>query len=93
MLYIYELLFDEWNEDHIARHQIIPEEVEEACLSEPFVSKTRQNRVRVIGQTDAGRYLTVILAPQGQGVYYPVTARDAAKTERRLYLQKKGRRR
>jgi len=93
MLYIHELLFDEWNEDHIVRHQIIPEEVEEICLSDPFVSKTRQSRLRVIGQTDAGRYLTVILAPQGQGVYYPVTARDATHAERRLYLKKKGRRR
>lgn len=92
MLYIQELLFDEWNEDHIARHGIIPEEVEEVCRYDAFVSKTRQGRLRIIGQTDAGRYLTIILAARGQGVFYPVTARDATDAERRLYRRQKRRR-
>ena len=50
MLYVQELLFDDWNEDHIAQHSVIPEDVEEVCLGDPFVSKTRQRRLRVIGQ-------------------------------------------
>jgi len=25
MLYVRELLFDQWNEDHIAQHSVIPE--------------------------------------------------------------------
>jgi hypothetical protein len=91
MLYVQELLFDDWNEDHIAQHSVIPEEVEEVCLGAPFVSRTRQRRLRIIGQTEAGRYLTVILAPRGRGVYYPITARDATTAERRLYQRQKGR--
>lgn len=90
MLYVQEILFDDWNEDHIAQHSVIPEEVEEVCLGDPFVSRTREGRLRVIGQTEAGRYLTVILAPRGGGVYYPITARDATKAERRLYRRQKG---
>ena len=90
MLYVRELLFDEWNEDHIAQHSVIPEEAEEVCLGDPFVSRTRQRRLRIIGQTEAGRYLTIILAPRGRGVYYPITARDATAAERRLYHRKKG---
>ena len=58
MLRIRELLFDDWNEDHIARHHVVPEEVEDACLGDPFVSRTREGRLRVIGQTAAGRYLS-----------------------------------
>ncbi len=91
MLYVQELLFDDWNEDHIARHSVIPEEVEEVCQGDLFVSRTRERRLRVIGQTEAGRYLTVILAPRGRGVYYPITARDATAAERRLYHRQKGR--
>jgi len=91
MLYVQELLFDDWNEDHIAQHSVIPEEVEEVCLGDPFVSRTRERRLRVIGQTEVGRYLTVILALRGRGVYYPITARDATAAERRLYHRRKGR--
>jgi len=91
MLYVQELLFDDWNEDHVAQHSVIPEEVEEVCLGAPFVSKTRGGRLRVIGQTEAGRYLTIILVPRGGGVYYPITARDATKAERRLYRRQKER--
>lgn len=49
MLRIRELLFDDWNEEHIARHDVIPEEVEEVCGNRPYVSKTRQQRLRVKG--------------------------------------------
>jgi len=91
MLYVQELLFDDWNEDHIARPSVIPEEVEEVCQGDLFVSRTWERRLRVIGQTEAGRYLTVILAPRGRGVYYPIAARDATAAERRLYHRQKGR--
>lgn len=91
MLRIHELLFDEWNEEHIAQHGVVPEEVEEVCWRRPYVSKTRQERLRVIGQTEAGRYLVVILASRGKGSYYPITARDATQAERRLF-NKQGKR-
>ena len=89
MLRINGLLFDDWNEEHIARHHIEPEEVEEVCLARPYVSKTREGKLRVIGQTDDGRYLTIILASRGQGFYYPITERDATDSERRLYQRTK----
>lgn len=89
MLRINGLLFDDWNEEHIACHYIEPEEVEEVCLARPYVSKTHEGKLRVIGQTDDGRYLTIILASRGQGFYYPITERDATDSERRLYQRKK----
>jgi len=85
MPYIRELLFDDWNVEHIPGYHVLPEEIREVCYSAPFFSRARQGRLRVIGQTEAGRYLIVILAPQGRGVYYPVTARDASRAERRRY--------
>ena len=35
-LTISELLWDDWNEAHIARHHITPEEVEEICFGEAW---------------------------------------------------------
>lgn len=77
--------------DHIARHSVIPEEVEEACFGRSFVQRAKsegRNPVYyVLGQTAAGRYLfcVVIRFPDGKG--YPVTARPMTAKERRRYTQ------
>jgi hypothetical protein len=95
MAHITELVFDERNVEHIARHGVIPEEIEEVCYLNPFFTRARsrrgKRRYRVIGQTEDGRYLTIFLEPLGKGVYYPITARDATSKERREYRRRKGR--
>jgi len=90
MLHIHRLRWDDWNIAHIARHQVTQDEVEEACRGEPVFSQTYKERIRVIGPTSSGRVLTVILDPEGEDIYYPVTARPASRRERRRYRQLKG---
>lgn len=87
MLFVRRLIWDVWNVAHIARHNVIPEEVEEACGSVPVVLKTYADRLLVVGPTAAGRMLSVVLDPEGRtnGVYYVVTARPASRKERRIY--------
>jgi uncharacterized protein len=82
---IYELIIEPEREEHIARHNVSVEEVEEVVFGDPFITKTRDRRYRVIGQADAGRYLTIFLGPRGRGVYGLITARDATDSGRRLY--------
>ena len=82
---IFRLVIDAEREEHVGRHNVRVDEVEEAVLADPIVTRTRQGRYRLIGRTDAGRYLTVIVAPRGRGVYGLVTARDADESERRVY--------
>lgn len=82
---IQNIIWDEWNVEHIARHNVKPEEVEQVCEGWYLFTKGRQNTYRIIGQTQGGRYLTVIIAPRGHGNFYPVTARDADKKERRRF--------
>ncbi len=81
-----------WPEDrieHIARHAISPEEVEEVCFGAAFVQRAKsrgENPVYyVLGQTIAGRYVfcVIIQFPDGNG--YPVTARSMTGQERRRY--------
>ncbi len=87
---IYELVIEPGREEHIARHHVSVAEVEEVIFGAPFIRKARQGRYHIIGQTEAGRYITVFVAPRGQGVYGLVTARDADDAERRAYLRQSG---
>lgn len=88
---IYELVIEPDREDHIARHHVSVAEVEEVVFGTPFIRKARQGRYHIIGQTDAGRYLAVFVAPRDLGVYGLVTARDADDAERRAYLRQSNR--
>jgi uncharacterized DUF497 family protein len=82
---VYELIVEPGRDEHIARYQVTVQEAEEVVFGSPAIHRTRDDRYRLVGQTAAGRYLTVIVAPRGQGVYGLVTAREATEAERRQY--------
>lgn len=86
---IKHIIWDFRNVTHIARHQVLPEEVDELCSSEKiYFSKAGDEKVRIIGQIHSGRYLAVFLANKGEGTFYVVTARDATANERKLLKRK-----
>ena len=88
---IYELLWPPERIDHIAKHNVTPDEVWEVCQGKSFVQRAKsegENPVYyVLGQTNAGRYLfcVVIQFPDGRG--YPVTSRPMTDQEKRRYRQ------
>jgi len=89
---IRNLIWDEDNLDHIAGHDVEWYEVEEVALGFSYIKKGRgENRYYIYGQTEAGRYLTVIADHEGGGWFYAVTARDMTSHERRAYRKAKGR--
>jgi uncharacterized DUF497 family protein len=88
---IYELIIDPDREDHIARHGVTADEVEQVVFGAPLVLRTRQRRSLLIGQTAAGRYLAVVLGPRERGVFGLITARPADVAERRLFNRQRGR--
>ena len=92
MIVVRRLVWDPWNVAHIARHGVTPDEAEEVCHGAPVTSTTHHDRLRVIGPTQAGRMLTVILdsEPDQVDVYYPVSARPASRKERRRYTELTG---
>jgi predicted DNA binding CopG/RHH family protein len=69
MLSVRRLVWDPWNVDHIARHQVTPEQVEEVCHGPNWTSSTYAGRLRVIGPDKSSTMLAVILAPREPGVY------------------------
>lgn len=86
------LKWDEWNRDHIAKHHVLPEEVEEMVASTPVVRETYKQRFQLLGPTLSGRMLSVIVGhvPNLSDTYYVFSARPASRSERRGYddLQK-----
>ena len=53
-----------WDEDnvaHIARHRVLPDEVEELAFDdEPWIRKGRSGTRYILGHTISGRYLFVV---------------------------------
>jgi len=87
-----------WPEDrieHIARHGVTPQEVEEACFGRPLVLRAKssgENPVHyVLGQSEAGRYLFCVVIQFADGHGYPVTAREMTTKEKRRYRKWKKR--
>lgn len=77
--------WDTRNIRHIARHHIVPEEVEELRDNRLLVVRVGRIRFTATGVTASGRYLTVFMDRQFDEVYYVVTARDASRWERQRY--------
>jgi uncharacterized DUF497 family protein len=91
MISIRRLVWDPGNVAHIARHGVVPTEVEEVCHGDHVVRQGYEGRVILVGPTKAGRSLAIVLEPEPDepGAYYPVTARPASRKERRRYLDEK----
>jgi uncharacterized DUF497 family protein len=89
MISIRQLVWDAWNVPHIARHDVLPQEVEEVCHGPFVIREGYEGRVIVLGPTAAGRFLAVILDPLGEDGYFPVTARPVSRAERRLFEEEK----
>jgi uncharacterized DUF497 family protein len=94
-LIIDEFIWPEERIEHIGRHGVTAEEVEEVCFGKPLVQRAKsegENPVYyILGKTDAGRHLfcVVIRFPDGKG--YPVTAREMTAKEKRRYRKWKNR--
>jgi uncharacterized DUF497 family protein len=74
-----------------SNHSVRFEEVEGVCLSERHhVRRGREGLYKVFGQTNAGRYVLVILVYKGRGDWKVATARPMTDTEKRLYKKVTG---
>jgi uncharacterized DUF497 family protein len=90
MINVRRLIWDAFNVPHIARHDVALEEVEQACHGDHIARESYERRLMLIGPTESGRLLVVILAPRGNDVYYPVTAYAAGRRLQRIYEAERG---
>ena len=84
------LIWDPWNVRHVGRHGVTLQEVEEVCVGTFTHRQSYAGRILLVGSTNENRILAVVVEPQGNGVYYVVTARPASRRERRGYQEDMG---
>lgn len=83
------LVFDEYNLEHIRKHNVTREEIEKIGKNFLYHRKTHTGRHFAVGRTGK-RIITLVIRRISVGKYYLVTARDASKKERRdLYEKEK----
>ncbi len=81
MVVVKGLIWDDWNKAHIAKHKVLPEEVEEVCHGNYEVVESYRQRILIVGKTKKQRLLAIVLSPEDrnlrpykEGIYYPITA-------------------
>ena len=82
----------DWNEnnmDHIARHGVFPDEVEDVAFDdEPWIRKGRKGTRYILGYTVAGRYLFTVYTLRDKRVAKVITSMDMDDKTRRLYKKR-----
>lgn len=89
-MYISNLIWDDYRVEHIARHNIEPDEVWEVC-EDPLHLAHREgkNRYRLYGKTSNGRYLFIVLEQFEKTVFKVITAREMTNNEKRNFRKLK----
>ena len=82
---IEELEWDNRNTNHIARHGVSPDEVEEVLFENRPHFRRWRNIFHAYGRTNSGRYLFVVFKMVGRYKARVITAREMTPKERRLY--------
>lgn len=80
--------WDEESVEHIAKHDVEPEEVEMVLRGRHLRERGRGERYYALGRTEAGRYLFIVLAGKRSGHYRVITARAMTASERRRFRRK-----
>lgn len=81
---ISSLDWDDYRIEHMAQHNVEPDEVWEVCEdSWHLAHREGRNRYRLYGQTAEGRYLFVVLEHVAGTEYKPITAREMTEAEKR----------
>lgn len=71
------------------KHRVTPKEVEEVCFGHSVILRGRGKQIyHILGQTQAGRYLFIVVRFLGQSRVRVITARDLDQAERRWYLKR-----
>ena len=83
---IKSLIWDEWNKNHLLKHDVSIEEVDEVCHGRFEAKESYRKRIIISGKTKKGRRLVIVLSPEdrnlkvyGSGIYYPITAFEEVK--------------
>jgi len=84
---IKKLSWQDWNREHIKKHNVSVEEIETAAKNMVAHKKGYLERYIAVGRSGT-RILAIIVNRERTGQYLVVTARDASKEERKKVYEK-----
>jgi hypothetical protein len=88
---ITEFEWDDSNVEHILRHNVSPDEVEDVAFdNEPWIKKGRKGTRYMLGYTAGGRYLFTAYVLKGKGIARVITSMDMDEKTRKLYKRRGG---
>ena len=86
---IREFEWDDNNIEHIAKHGVFPDEVEDVAFDDdPWIRKGRKGTRYMLGYTVAGRYLFVVYVLKGKGIARVITSMDMDDKTKKLYKKR-----
>ena len=88
---IEKISWDQETVDHISKHTVSPEEVEEVLFNDvtsPLIMRGKEGKYLAYGKTNGGRFLLVVWATKYRKTKI-ITARDMSKKEKQFYKRKK----
>jgi len=86
---IREFEWDDNNIEHIARHGVFPDEVEDVAFDDdPWIRKGRKGTRYMLGYTVAGRYLFVVYVLKGKGIARVITSMNMDDKTKKLYKKR-----
>jgi len=86
---IREFEWDDNNIEHISRHGVFPDEVEDVAFDDnPWIRKGRKGTRYMLGYTVAGRYLFVVYVLKGKGIARVITSMAMDDKTKKLYKKR-----
>ncbi len=87
-----EITWFEWDDsniEHIARHNISPDEIEDVAFEDkPWIRKGREGTRYMLGNTVTGKYLFIVYMLKGKGIARVITAMDMDEKTKKLYKKR-----
>ena len=84
-----EFEWDDRNIEHIARHNVSPDEVEDVAFEEePWIRKGGKGTRYMLGYTIGGRYLFIVYSFKNKGIARVIATMDMDEKTRKLYKKR-----
>ena len=82
------LYWDDENIEHISKHNVNPQEIEDLCFGTHIIRREGDRRYILSGQSANGRYLHVVIERVGKGLFRPITAFEMSENYKRRYRKR-----
>jgi len=82
------LYWDDENIEHISKHNVDPQEVEDVCFGTYIIRREGDRRYILSGQSANGRYLNVVIERVSKELFRLITAFEMSENYKRRYRKR-----